>query len=140
MAVLAQSLRRCPGKLRTLSGVTLSMVDSAAPLNLQGASNEDMLWFYRDLAPVPPLVWRRCRVLLLGDGGVGKTTLAHRLTAGDLIAPTPAVTHGVLQRELENYWIVLMYAVECNGKQASGIGQRRIERLVIDVFMRWLWS
>ncbi len=42
---------------------------------------------------------RRCRVMLVGNGGAGKTTLAGRLTTGGPPVPS-TVTYGVLQRTL----------------------------------------
>jgi translation initiation factor RLI1 len=45
------------------------------------------------------VVSRGCHVVLLGNGGVGKTTLAQRLVTGRAPDEDVGVTHGVLQRE-----------------------------------------
>jgi hypothetical protein len=75
----------------------LSKVDGMLPLELKGASNADILDHYRDLLRDVTVVSRRCRLMLLGNGGVGKTTLAHRLVTGAPPVSDPQVTHGVLQ-------------------------------------------
>jgi hypothetical protein len=63
---------------------------------MQSSTNTAILHFYRDLS-VRRTVQRRCRVMLVGSGGAGKTTLAHRLVTGR--PPDVAeVTHGVQQR------------------------------------------
>jgi hypothetical protein len=96
-AALVSALRAHPGALLDLNGVDLGKCDPDLPLELQGAYNTAILKFYRDLA-CGPVVSRRCRVMLLGTGGVGKTTLAHRLVTGGPAERPTDVTHGVLQR------------------------------------------
>ncbi len=96
-AAIAGALREHPGALLYLGGVRLCECDLDLPLELRRADNDDILKYYRDLAPAP-IVSRRCRVMLLGTGGVGKTTLAHRLVTGGPAARPTDVTHGVLQR------------------------------------------
>jgi GTPase SAR1 family protein len=74
------------------------MVDPQLPLELRGKGNKEVLSYYRDLLAAASVVSRRCRVMLLGTGGVGKTTLAHRLVTGSPATHSADVTHGVLQR------------------------------------------
>ncbi len=50
------------------------------------------------LRPEESVVHRRCRIMLIGNGGAGKTTLARRLATGSPPEISAAVTHGVLQR------------------------------------------
>jgi hypothetical protein len=97
-AALATALRNSPGALQRVLGVDLSKVDPHLPLELHGKDNGDVLNYYRDLLAATPVVSRRCRVMLLGTGGVGKTTLAHRLVTGLPATHSADVTHGVLQR------------------------------------------
>ncbi len=96
-AALVSALRAHPGALVTLMGVHLHDCDPDLPLELRRTDNTTILNYYRDLAPAP-VVSRRCRVMLLGTGGVGKTTLAHRLVTGGPAERPADVTHGVLQR------------------------------------------
>jgi hypothetical protein len=96
---LVRALRAHPGNLRSLSGVDLSKCDAALPLELLVASNTTILDHYRDLLRAGEVVSRRCRMMLLGNGGVGKTTLARRLVTGAPPSPDPEVTHGVAQRK-----------------------------------------
>jgi hypothetical protein len=96
-AAIVASLRKHPGALKDLDIMTLSKSDPALPLELKDARNAAVLNYYRDLLSAS-VVSRRCRVMLLGTGGVGKTTLAHRLVTGSPAARTADVTHGVLQR------------------------------------------
>lgn len=75
------------------------MTDHDLPLELKRGSNHAILTYYRDLHSQPTVVSRRCRVMLLGNGGVGKTTLAQRLVHGrPSVGANTATTHGVLQR------------------------------------------
>ncbi len=97
-AALATALRNSPGALQRLSGVNLSKADPLLPLELHRKDNKEVLNYYRDLLAAAPVVSRRCRVMLLGTGGVGKTTLAHRLVSGSPATHSADVTHGVLQR------------------------------------------
>ena len=97
-AALAAALRNRPGALQRLYGVDLSEVDPHLPLELHGKDNKEVLNYYRDLLAGTSVVSRRCRVMLLGTGGVGKTTLAHRLVMGSPATHIADVTHGVLQR------------------------------------------
>jgi hypothetical protein len=99
-AALAVALRAHPGRLHWLEGVDLCEVDLDLPLELRDADNHDILDYYRDLLSGPGITSRRCRVMLLGNGGVGKTTLAGRLVAGCPPAADAGTTHGVLQRKL----------------------------------------
>jgi hypothetical protein len=94
---ITAAIRRHPGILTTFEGVDLGKSDPQLPLELQGQSNRAVLDYYRDLRAAA-VVSRRCRVMLLGTGGVGKTTLAHRLVTGRPAAHSADVTHGVLQR------------------------------------------
>jgi hypothetical protein len=96
-AAFAASLRKHPGALKDLDFMSLSTFDAALPLELKDAKNVAVLNYYRDLLSAS-VVSRRCRVMLLGTGGVGKTTLAHRLVTGLPAARSADVTHGVLQR------------------------------------------
>jgi hypothetical protein len=98
-AALAAALRLYPGRLQVLEGVTLREVDPDLPLELKGAGNRAILEYYRDLLVGPTIVSRRCRVMLLGNGGVGKTTLGRRLVAGFSPPTESGTTHGVLQRK-----------------------------------------
>ncbi len=92
---LAASLRLHPGNIRELDGVDLSQADEQLPLEMKQKDNLTVLNYYRDLQS--SAISRRCRVLLLGHGGAGKTTLANRLVKGAPADPT-STTHGVLQR------------------------------------------
>ncbi len=98
-AAIGSALRANPGSLTSLSGLYLCSVDSSLPLELKRASNEAILDYFRDLLSAPVVVSRRCRVMLLGAGGVGKTTLANRLVAGTAATVVAGVTHGALQRK-----------------------------------------
>ncbi len=98
-AAFAAVLRKHPGHLEELDGVTLREVDPDLPLELKGANNDVILGYYRDLFAGPAVFSRRCRVMLLGNGGVGKTTLGRRLVAGRPPATDAGTTHGVLQRK-----------------------------------------
>jgi hypothetical protein len=97
-AALVRALKAHPGALVGLFGVALCECYPDLPLELRGASNKAILNYYRDLAAQSTVVSRRCRVMLLGTGGVGKTTLAHRLVTGGPAERPTDVTHGVLQR------------------------------------------
>jgi hypothetical protein len=90
---IGRALRACPGSLQHLHGVNLRHLDPSVPPELTG--NQAILDFYRDMGPAVVVV-RRCRVLLLGPGGAGKTTLAHRLVTGSALDRAD-VTHGVVQ-------------------------------------------
>jgi hypothetical protein len=72
------------------------MGDPELPLEQRSKGNCAMLNYYRDLQTAA-VVSRRCRLMLLGTGGVGKTTLANRLVTGAPSASPVDVTHGVLQ-------------------------------------------
>ncbi len=98
-ASLAAALRAHPGQLKVLEGVELREVDPDLPLELKGARNDVILGYYRDLSAGPAIISRRCRVMFLGNGGVGKTTLGRRLVAGRPFATETETTHGVLQRK-----------------------------------------
>ncbi len=98
-AAIARSLREHPGALRELHGLELCTADPDLPLELKRSDNAAILSYYRDLSP-GTVVSRRCRLMLLGTGGSGKTTLARRLATGAPVAEgAPGVTHGVLQRK-----------------------------------------
>ena len=80
----------------------LSKVDGMLPPELQGANNADILDHYRGQLRDATVVSRRCRLMLLGNGGVGKTTLARRLVTGSpdaQLVPDTHVTHGALLRK-----------------------------------------
>jgi hypothetical protein len=97
-AAIAAAVRASPGVLRYLQGIDLRTADPHLPLELKASENWPILEFYRDLLRSDAVVSRRVRVMLLGVGGVGKTTLANRLASGapdDAVVP---VTHGALQR------------------------------------------
>jgi hypothetical protein len=97
-AAIAAAVRASPGVLRDLKGIDLRTADPHLPLELRASDNRHILDFYRDLLRSDAVVSRRVRVMLLGVGGVGKTTLANRLASGapdDAVVP---VTHGALQR------------------------------------------
>ncbi len=96
-AAFARALRDSPGALTKLFGVTLATADPDLPLELRSANNKTILKFYWDLAR-EAVTSRRCRMMLLGNGSVGKTTLAHRLVTGAPADRAVDVTHGVLQR------------------------------------------
>ncbi len=98
-AAIARTLREHPGALRHLDGLDLRTADPDLPLELKRSGNAAILDYYRDLSP-GMVVFRRCRMMLLGTGGAGKTTLASRLATGAPVADgAPGVTHGVLQRK-----------------------------------------
>ncbi len=98
-AAIARTLREHPGALRDLRGLELCTADPDLPLELMLSDNAVILDYYRDLNP-GAVVSRRCRLMLLGTGGAGKTTLASRLATGAPVAgDAPGVTHGVLQRK-----------------------------------------
>ncbi len=97
-------VRAHPGVLRRLDGLDLRVADPHLPLELKGADNSTIFDYYRDLLSEPSVVSRRCRVMLLGNGGVGKTTLAQRLVTGSVTPPgTTTTTHGVLQRASKQF-------------------------------------
>ena len=98
-AALAAALRKHPGHFKALEGFTLREVDPDLPLELKDADNQAILNYYRDLLAGPAVISRRCRVMLLGNGGVGKTTLAHRLVNGRPAVIEAGITQGVLQRK-----------------------------------------
>ncbi len=98
-AAIVSALRANPRSLTSLSGLYLCYVDSSLPLELRHASNGSILDYYRDLLSAPVVVSRRCRVMLLGAGGVGKTTLENRLVTGTPATVVADVTHGALQRK-----------------------------------------
>ncbi len=94
---VAAAVRAAPCALTDLGGVNLCTTDPDLPLELKRADNRRILNFYRDLL-VGSVVQRRCRVMLLGNGGAGKTTLARCLVAGGVPdGVTAGVTHGVEQ-------------------------------------------
>jgi hypothetical protein len=98
VAAVAAGLRKHPGQLRVLEGVGLCDVDPGLPLEFKCANNQTILGYYRDLVAGPAIISRRCRVILLGNGGVGKTTLAGRLV-GRPLATEAGPTHVALQRK-----------------------------------------
>ncbi len=75
----------------------LSYVDPLLPLELRGSGNEDVLDYYRDLQ-YGATRSRRCRLMLLGAGGAGKTTLVRRLVTGAPVnIGSTTITHGIEQ-------------------------------------------
>ena len=104
-AALAEAAGAHPGSLRRLVGMDLCRVDTALPMELRDTTNGPILDYYRDLQSSAAGVFRRCRVMLLGNGRTGKTTLAATLAAR-LIglkqvegrSEIAGVTHGVHQR------------------------------------------
>jgi hypothetical protein len=96
-SALAAALRAHPWSLVKLSGIDLGQADPDLPLELRWANDEHILDYYRDLQSAPVLSCR-ARVLMLGVGGAGKTTLARRLAGGSPSAHPIDVTHGALQR------------------------------------------
>ncbi len=100
VASTVEALRAHPGKLERLIGIQLGDCDAKLPLELRGASNSAILDYYRDMQSGPLVVARRCRVMLLGNGGVGKTTLAQRVVTGRPPKASTGPTYGVMQREV----------------------------------------
>jgi hypothetical protein len=96
-SALVAALRAHPGALQGPHGLNLHPADPDLPLELKGADNATILNHYRDLLSESSVVSRRCRVMLLGTGGVGKTTLAQRLVTGSPL-DSATTTHGVMQR------------------------------------------
>jgi hypothetical protein len=99
-AEVASAVRQHPGALVQFYGVELCSADPATPLELQGVGNRMMLDYYRDLAE-GCVAMRRCRLMLLGSGAAGKTTLGASLVHGGGVGVGPGlgkVTHGVEQR------------------------------------------
>ncbi len=98
-SALVIALRTYPGVLQHLTGLDLRVVDADLPLELKGTDNAAILGYYRDLLSEPSVVSLRCRVMLLGNGGAGKTALAQRVVTGIATPPgSTTTTHGVLQR------------------------------------------
>jgi hypothetical protein len=96
---VAAAVRRQPGALVRLYGVDLCHADPDMPLELQHADNAMVLDYYRDLA-AGSVVVRRCRLMLLGSGAAGKSSLAACLVRGGGVGAggPSATTHGVEQR------------------------------------------
>lgn len=97
-AAFAVALRAYPGRLNILKGLNLRELDPDLPLHLRREANGDILNYYRDLRSGPTIISRRSRLMLLGKGGVGKTTLAQRLVAGSPPSDEAGVTHGIQHR------------------------------------------
>lgn len=97
-AEVAAAVRQHPGALEQFYGVELCSADPATPIELQLASNNMMLDYYRDLAE-GCVAMRRCRLMLLGSGAAGKSSLASSLARGGGVGPgLGSITHGVEQR------------------------------------------
>lgn len=79
------------------------MVDPVAPHMADPVAHDMADPVTHDMAdPVAPEIVKSgyCSIFLLGQGGVGKTTLSHRLTTNKY--EDPEVTHGTLK----NYWTI----------------------------------
>ena len=95
-AIITRVIRKHPGELKIFSGAMFKSWDSALPDEYKSKANSDILNFYRDLNK-GHTTHLRCRLMLLGCGGVGTTALANRLVSGRLPSED-AVTHGIDQR------------------------------------------
>jgi hypothetical protein len=91
---IVEALQQFPDSIMTISGVELCKLDQALPDELSSAPNREVLDYYMDLRRGGKSR-RRCRLMLLGAGGAGKTSLAHWLAYGRQIQERPATTHGV---------------------------------------------
>ena len=69
------------------------------PPEFASMSNDDILSYLRLLNSDGTVAWRRVKMLLLGPGEAGKTTLVHRLISGEFITDQFSTTHGVEMRE-----------------------------------------
>ena len=58
------------------------------PPEFANMSNDDILSYLRLLNSGGTVAWRRVKMLLLGPGEAGKTTLVHRLISGEFIIKT----------------------------------------------------
>jgi GTPase SAR1 family protein len=70
-----------------------SVLSDSLPSELQSAPNDDVIRYFR-LIGAKAQRKRRVKVVVLGEGGEGKTTLVRRLTSGRF-APNVAQTDGV---------------------------------------------
>ena len=106
-ASLCAHFRCYPGRLQQLDGIDLGVHDAALPPALKHSDNRMVLDYYRNLL-CGYIVYRRCRLMLLGGGGVGKTTLVNRLVSGEFTRV--AITHGISQRTCttSGHWAVLV--------------------------------
>ena len=93
---LATAIRACPGALSDVLGISLAACDHQLPLELRGACNPDILDFYSDLRQ-GGVIQRRCRVMLIGNGGAGKTRLARAMMGVSWEHAPTSMTHGVDQ-------------------------------------------
>jgi hypothetical protein len=87
--------------LENINGVSLGELDADLPVEMQDKSNHDILAYYRDMLDSAggSVMHPHCRVVLLGDGGVGKTFLSRRLGSGSCPdATSTGVTHGIESR------------------------------------------
>ena len=69
------------------------------PPEFANKSNKDILSYLRLLNSEGTVAWRRVKMLLLGPGEAGKTTLVHRLISGEFSTDQFSTTHGVEMRE-----------------------------------------
>ena len=84
--------------LERLIGVDLAKYDDTLPDHVVKDNsrwgNECVLSYYRDRAAQGTTTVCKFRVMLVGESGVGKTTLSRKLANTEMPAPTTS-THGV---------------------------------------------
>ena len=124
---VAEGVRRNPSlALKELYGMDLRKFDDTLPANVAADSNntynEAVLSYYRDQTAHGTTTVCKFRVVVVGESGVGKTTLCRKLATADIPAPTSS-THGI-ETSCVTRLCVCVCVVECDcvaGERESGV-------------------
>ena len=98
-AALSAAVRRNPNlALKKLYGVDLARFDHTLPEHVvpynDAYGNYAVLSYYRDRLAQGTTTVCKFRVMVVGESGVGKTTLSRKL-ANEALAPPTSSTHGI---------------------------------------------
>jgi hypothetical protein len=115
--IIVDMLRASPGSLRYFFGVNIRDVDTTLPREMATKENNEVLLYYNDLLQSGSVAKRRIRLMLCGNGGVGKTTLAR--TLAKVPSSVVTLTHGIECREcLRGGCLLALHAVKMRCRDA----------------------